>query len=387
MKIIPYGRQNINDDDINSVISVLKSDYVTQGPKVEEFEDGLKKYTNAKYCSVFNSATSALHVACLSLGLKKGDIAWTSPNSFVASANCALYCGADIDFVDIDPKTYNICPDLLAKKLEIAKKQSKLPKIVIVVHFSGQSCDMQRVKDLSDQYGFKIIEDASHAIGGSYKNNKIGSCEFSDIAIFSFHPVKIITTAEGGTALTNDSEVARKLSLFRSHGVTRDQSQMHKNPDGAWYYEQVDLGYNYRMTDIQAALGMSQLKRLDQFIEKRHKIAQKYDESLKNLPINTPFQDEGQHSAFHLYVITLHNPDLRKKLFDFLRENKVLVNVHYIPIHTQPFYKKLGFKQGDFPNSEKYYQSAISLPIFYDLNQEDQERVIELLNTFFKNDK
>ncbi len=381
-RVIPYGKQNINQDDINSVISVLKSDFITQGPEIENFENKLTNYTKAKYCTAVNSATSALHISCLALGLTKNDIAWTSPNSFVASSNCALYCGAKIDFVDIDEKTYNICPVLLEEKLKIAKKQRKLPKIVIVVHFSGQSCDMEKIKALSDEYGFKIIEDASHAVGGSYLNHKIGSCKFSDITVFSFHPVKVITTAEGGVALTNNKEIDHKLNLLRSHGNTRDKKQMGNKKD-AWYYEQIDLGFNYRMTDIQAALGSSQLKRLDLFIKKRHQIAQKYNQLLKNLPINLPFQNSNQYSSFHLYVIALHNQNLRKKLFNHLRQNKILVNVHYIPIHTQPFYQKLGFKKGDFPNAEDYYERTMSLPMFYDFTVEEQNYVVKIMNVFF----
>ena len=332
---IPYGKQNINQEDIDHVVSVLKSDFITQGPAIKKFEQDIENYTGAKYSSAVNSATSALHISCLALGVKQGDIVWTSPNSFVASSNSALYCGAKVDFIDIDPKTYNICPLILAEKLQRAKKLNILPKVIIAVHFAGQSCDMQEIKNLSEKYNFKIIEDASHAVGGSYQNNKIGYCKFSDITVFSFHPVKIITTGEGGIALTNNKEIYKKLLLFRSHGITRDKEQL-INQDGPWFYEQQELGFNYRMTDIQAALGSSQLKRVDKFIKKRHQIAERYNQALKNLPINIPYQAIEQISAFHLYVITLRDEKHRTELFNYLRKNGILVNIHYIPIHTQP---------------------------------------------------
>lgn len=382
MKLIPYAKQNITQDDINAVASVLKSDYLTQGPEIGKFENNVKKFTGAKYSTSVNSATSALHISCLALGLKKNDILWTSPNSFVASSNCALYCGAKVDFIDIDPRTYNICPILLEKKIKEANKIGKLPKIIIAVHFSGQSCEMKKIREISEKYNIKVIEDASHAIGGTYLDNKIGACKYSDITVFSFHPVKIIATGEGGIALTNNEEIYKKLLLLKSHGVTREKNQL-VNKDDPWYYEQHELGYNYRMTDIQAALGSSQLKRLDKFIAKRRQIALKYNEDLKNLPLNTPYQLSGQKSAFHLYVITLHDKTQRKALFNYLRNNGVLVNVHYIPIHTQPYYQKLGFKKGDFPNSEKYYESAISLPMFYGLTDEETNYIVKHIRIFF----
>ena len=367
--MIPYGRQNISDDDIKAVIEVLKSDFITQGPAVAKFENDLKNYVGAAHGVAVNSATSALHIACLALGVGKGDVVWTSPNSFVASANCALYCGAKVDFVDIDPNTYNMSPDALEEKL----KTGIVPKVVIPVHFAGQSCEMEKIRELGHKYGFKIIEDASHAIGGSYKDSKIGSCEFSDICVFSFHPVKIITTAEGGMAVTNDDELARKMQSLRSHGITRDGM---KEP---WEYEQRELGFNYRITDIQAALGASQLTRLDEFIERRHAIAARYDAELGDLEMATPFQHPDTRSAYHLYPIVLDEAKRRGEVFKKLREVGIGVNVHYIPIHTQPYYKALGFKKGDFPESEEYYKAAISIPMYYDLDEEKQGIVIAAL--------
>ena len=379
--MIPYGKHHITDDDIDEVVKVLKSDFITQGPKIPEFEEMIKKYTGAKYAIAVNSATSALHIACKALALGKGDILWTSPITFVASANCALYSNAQIDFVDINPETYNLCPIALEKKLVQAKKDNKLPKIVIPVHLAGQSCDMNRIYELSQEYSFKIIEDASHAIGGKYKNEPIGQSRYSDITIFSFHPVKIITSAEGGMAITNNFELAEKMELLRTHGITRNNSLMKRIPDGPWYYEQIDLGFNYRMSDIHAALGISQMKRIDEYIEKRHNIVEKYNTSFQGLPIKTPFQTQDTFSSFHLYIIRieniLENTSKLKKFHMHLINKKIGVNLHYIPLHIQPYYREMGFKMGDFPQAEKYYREAVSLPIYPNLTEENQNIVIE----------
>lgn len=376
--MIPYGKQDINQVDIDAVVNVLKSDFLTQGRQVPLFEKTLADYCGADYAIAVNSATSALHIACLALGLGKNDYLWTSPNTFVASANCALYCGAKVDFVDIDQKTYNLSVELLSEKLIQAKKDNKLPKIVIPVHFAGQSCEMNEIYQLSKQYGFKIIEDASHAIGGKYLDKTIGSCQFSDITIFSFHPVKIITTAEGGIATTNSKELAHKMQLLRSHGVTKEDEQMHKPSDGGWYYQQIDLGFNYRMTELQAALGISQMQRLDDFIAKRKQLAQRYNDLLKNTLIILPYQNKDTHSSYHLYPIQLKSKN-RKLIFDKLREANIGVHVHYIPVHTQPYYQQLGFKQGDFPNSQNYYNQAISLPLFHLMTHKEQDYIVDCL--------
>jgi len=380
--MIPCGRQDINQDDINSIVGVLKSNFLTQGSQVPLFEKKVSDYCDAEYAVAVNSATSALHVACLALGLKKGDWLWTSPNSFVASANCGLYCGAQVDFVDINPLTYNLSPEELEKKLIQAKQNNKLPKIVIPVHFSGQSCDMKKIHSLSQEYGFKIIEDASHAIGGKYLDQPIGGCQYSDITVFSFHPVKIITTAEGGLATTNDKELLERMQLFRSHGVTRNPELMSKLSEGAWYYQQVDLGFNYRMTELQAALGVSQMQRLDEFITQRHILQERYDLLLSGLPIVKPHQNQDSYSALHLYPIQINLDSVdkdRQKIFDELRQNGVGVNVHYIPIHTQPYYLQFGFKVGDFPNSESYYDKAISIPLFHTMTVGQQDDVCSVL--------
>lgn len=376
--MIPYGKQDISQEDINEVVEVLKSDFLTQGPQVKIFEKAISTYCGADYAVAMNSATSALHLSCLSLGLKENDWLWTSSITFVASANCALYCGANVDFVDIDPCTYNMCPKALKKKLEKAKKESLLPKIVIPVHLAGQSCDMEAIHKLSKEYGFKIIEDASHAIGGKYKNKSIGNCSYSDISVFSFHPVKIITTGEGGIAVTNKIELAEKLSLLSSHGITRDEKKMTHAPDGDWYYQQLDLGFNYRITDIQAALGSSQLKRLDRFVEARHKLAERYNNSLKNLPITIPYQHKNAYSSFHLYIIRVKDHTKHKKVFDYLRKNNIGVNIHYIPVHTQPFFNQDN-KSYCLPHSENYYKSAISLPMYPNMTRKDQDYVISVL--------
>jgi len=381
--MIPYGRQDIISTDIDAVVKVLKSDFITQGPVVPKFERLICDYTSAKYSIATNSATSALHIACLALGLGACDYLWTTPNTFVASANCGLYCGSKVDFVDIDPKTYNLSPQLLEKKLIKAEKEGVLPKIVVPVHFSGQSCDMEKIYKLSQKYGFKIIEDASHAIGGKYKGQLIGNCKYSNITIFSFHPVKIITTGEGGIALTNSSVLKEQMQLLRSHGITRDQDLMTQKIEGSWYYQQIGLGYNYRMTDMQAALGISQIKRIDSFINNRHKIKKKYDQKLLEMPVVLPFQDSNAHSAMHLYAIQIkHNivKKSHKQLFDEMRARNIGVNLHYIPIHLHPYYMQMGFKQGDFPNAESYYSRAMSLPIFNTMTDFQQNKVITALS-------
>ncbi|MGB5855924.1 MAG: UDP-4-amino-4,6-dideoxy-N-acetyl-beta-L-altrosamine transaminase [Oceanisphaera sp.] len=380
--MIPYGRQDINQADIDAVIEVLKSDFLTQGPKVPLFEQTVENYVGAKHAVAVNSATSALHIACLALGLGPGDWLWTSPITFVASANCGLYCGAQVDFVDIDSRTYNLCAKELEKKLIVAEQNGKLPKIVIPVHFSGQSCDMQAIHTLAQKYGFKIIEDASHAIGGKYQGQPIGNCRYSDITVFSFHPVKIITTAEGGMALTNSPELAEKMDLYRSHGVTRDPKLMTKEPDGPWYYQQLELGYNYRMTELQATLGVSQMQRLDTFVAQRHKLATRYSELLTDLPIKLPWQHAESYSGLHLYVIRLQLNKIGKahrQVFESLRELSIGVNLHYIPVHTQPYYQQMGFQAGDFPEAERYYREAISLPMFQTLTEAQQDEVIAAL--------
>ena len=378
--IIPYGRQDIRDSDIEAVIKVLSSDFLTQGPVVPQFEDMIADMTDAKHSTVVNSATSALHLACLALGVRAGDMVWTVPNTFVASANCALYCGAQIDFVDIDPQTSNLSVDLLRIKLKKAEQTGHLPKVVIPVHLTGEPSDMAAIKKLSQEYNFKIIEDASHAIGGQYQGKSIGSCEYSDITVFSFHPVKIVTSGEGGAALTNSAELDHKLKLLRSHGITRDQTFMQQPCDDGWYYEQIELGYNYRMTDIHAALGLSQLNRLHEYVERRHVIAARYDQEFKYANLITPYRNLANKSALHLYVIQVESSQ-HDRIFHKLRENNIGVNLHYIPVHTQPYYQKLGFAWGDFPNSENYYKRAISLPMFPTLSEDEQTFVIETVKT------
>lgn len=380
--MIPYGKQEINQQDIDAVVSVLKSDFLTQGPRVPAFEKAVTDFTGSQFGCAVNSATSALHIACLALGLGNGDILWTTPITFVASSNCGLYCGANIDFVDIDSRTYNLCPDKLQQKLIQAEKSGKLPKVLVAVHLCGQPCDMKRIHELSRRYGFKVIEDASHAIGGSYQDTKIGSCAYSDITVFSFHPVKIVTTAEGGMAVTNDQHMFDKMNLLRSHGITRDENKMKGELHGGWYYEQLELGYNYRMTELQAALGVSQMQRLEEFIVARHKLARRYDEKLSELPVTLPYQLENTYSGLHLYVIRLQLDAINKthrQVFEELREKGIGVNLHYIPVHTQPYYKAIGFDWGDFPEAEKYYQEAISIPMFHGMTLEQQDKVIAIL--------
>ncbi len=382
--MIPYGRQTISEADIHAVVQVLRSDFLTQGPQVPAFEASVARHVGAPYAIAVNSATSALHMACLALDLGQGDWLWTSPNSFVASANCGVYCGSQVDFVDIDPKTYNMSPSALAVKLAKAKLEGKLPKVVIPVHFAGQSCDMAAIAALAHEYGFKVIEDASHAIGSQWQGVHVGACQHSDITVFSFHPVKIITTAEGGLLTTRDASIAQRLADLRSHGITRETARLELSDQGGWYYEQQSLGYNYRMTELQAALGVSQMNELDHFIARRHELVARYEDGLKGLPIVCPLQHADSHSAFHLYVIQVAEGARmeRRQLFDALRGAGILVNVHYIPIHLQPFYQRMGYQSGNFPQAEAYYARAISLPLYAGLTDTDQDYVIQKIKEF-----
>jgi UDP-4-amino-4,6-dideoxy-N-acetyl-beta-L-altrosamine transaminase len=380
--MIPYGKQEIIQSDIDEVVEVLRSDFLTQGPKVPLFEQTVSAYCGGRYAVAVNSATSALHIACLALGLSPGDWLWTTPITFVASANCGLYCGAQIDFVDIDPLTYNLCPQALEYKLVHAEREGRLPKVVVPVHFCGQPCDMNAIYALAQRFGFRIVEDASHGIGGKYLNESIGNCRYSDITVFSFHPVKIITTAEGGMALTNDASLAERMVLLRSHGITRDPSLMTHEADGPWYYQQITLGFNYRMTDLQAALGVNQMQRLDKYVARRHQLAERYDALLSELPVVIPWQHPDGYSGLHLYVIRLQLTRIRKthrQVFEELRSRRIGVNLHYIPIHMQPYYQRMGFKEGDFPEAERYYAEAISLPMFPAMTEQDQDQVLEAL--------
>lgn len=386
--MIPYGRQDISQADIEAVVELLRSDFLTQGPTLPRFEQAVAGYCGVQHGIAVNSATSALHIACLALDLGPRDWLWTSPNTFVASANCALYCGAMVDFVDIDPRTYNISVARLKEKLVQAEKEGRLPKIVMPVHFAGQPCDMPAIYKLSQQYGFKVIEDASHAIGASYNDIKVGSCNHSHITVFSFHPVKIITTGEGGMVMTNDPSLANRMRRLRTHGITSDKELMHRRPDNEiWNYQQIELGFNYRMTDIQAVLGLSQIQRLDEFVGRRHEIATRYDAELRSLPITTPQQASGTYSSYHLYPIRIKNTESRKaqrQVFDALWQNGVAANLHYIPVHRHPYYESLGFKVGDFPEAERFYQEVISIPMYPKLLAKQQETVIRALASSLK---
>ena len=376
---IPYGKHSLDLQDIQQVIDVLQSDYLTQGSSVPQFEDALCQTTHSRHAIATCNATSALHLACLALNVTQGDLVWTSPISFVASANCALYCGASIDFVDIDPNTFNLCPHQLEQKLQKANKAGQLPKAIIAVHMAGQPCDMQAIHKLSQQYGFSIIEDAAHALGAHYQGNPVGNCKYSDMTVFSFHPVKLITTGEGGAITTNDPHLAEKLRLLRSHGISKQPHHLQNTPAGNWYYEQQLLGYNYRLSDIHAALGISQIKKLTAFIEKRQQIAACYTQQLQTLPLTCPQPSKNSQSAVHLYIIQLEQAELRARIFAYMQQQHIKVQVHYIPIHLQPYFQQLGFKLGDFPHAEDYYQRAITLPVFPSLTQENQLYIIKTL--------
>lgn len=384
LPVLPYGRQSIDESDIAAVVAVLKSDFLTQGPAIDRFEQEMAAFVGAKHAIAVCNATAALHIGAQALGLGPGDWLWTSPNTFVASANCALYCGAQVDFVDIDPRTYNMSVAALEAKLAIAAKEGKLPKVLVPVHFSGQSCEMEAIAALAKQYGVRIMEDASHAVGGEYQGRKVGAGTYADLTVFSFHPVKILTTAEGGMLLTNDDELREKLIRLRSHGITRDPRFLQGESHGPWYYQQVDLGFNYRITDMQAALGSSQLKRLPTFLARRRELAARYDALLADLPLTLPWQHSETLSAWHLYVV---RPDAqrtrvtRSDLYQGLREQKIYAQVHYIPVHTQPWYRQMGFKDGDFPVAESYYAGAISLPMFHGMSDADQDRVVNCLRS------
>lgn len=382
MRHIPYGRQSISAEDIAAVLETLRSDYLTQGPVVPEFEKKLAEYCGASYGVAVNSATSALHIACLALDVGPGDIVWTSPITFVASANCARYCGAEVDFVDIDPRTYNLSVERLAEKLEQAQAKGKLPKAVIPVHLAGQSCEMRAIHALGQKYGFRIIEDASHAIGAGYLDGKVGNCRYSDITVFSFHPVKIITTGEGGMAVTNDVSLVKKMARLRSHGITRYAEDMTHAPDGPWYYQQIELGFNYRLTELQAALGLSQMNRLDQFVAERHVLVNRYNKMLASTNLVLPWQHPDTYSSFHLYIVRLpaySGAVSHKEAFEILRSAGIGVNLHYIPVYRQPYYEAMGFKNAQLPESERYYSEAISLPLFPGLGEEEQKEVVQHL--------
>ena len=377
--MIPYGRQSISEEDIEAVVEVLRSDFLTQGPAVPAFEESVASLSGAKYGVATNSATSALHIACLALGVGPGDSVWTSPLTFVASSNAALYCGAGVDFVDVDERTYNMCPVRLEEKLDRAAQAGKLPKAIIPVHLAGQSCDMQAIHAAASRHGVRIIEDASHAIGGSYRSKPVGCCEFSDIAVFSFHPVKIVTTGEGGMAMTNDPGLAEAMRLDRSHGITRDPAQLQHDDVGPWYYEQLRLGFNYRMTDICAALGLSQMTRIEEFVARRREIAAAYDAAFADLPVTSPWQHPDTASAWHLYIIRIDRQRTsrsHREIFDSLREAGIGVNLHYIPVYRQPYYRELGFGQGHCPNAEAYYAEAISLPMYFGLSDDEQRQAV-----------
>ena len=371
--MIPYGKHSVDQADIDAVVDVLKNQFLTQGQQVPAFESALANYCGAGFATAVNSGTSALHIACMALGLGQGDWLWTSPISFVASSNCALYCGAQVDFVDIDPDTRNICVEQLASKLATAERR---PKVLVAVHFAGSSCDMQAIKTLCERYDVAVIEDASHGLGGDYQQGKIGCSQFSDMTVLSFHPVKSITSAEGGAVLTNDAQLHMRCQLASKHGITRDQQLMQGESEGDWYYQQIVLGYNYRLSDLHAALGISQLSKLDNFIQRRRQLAARYHQKLHHLPLTLPQPDE--QSAWHIYVIEVE-ADKRKAAFDALRQAGIGVNVHYIPIHLQPFYRQLGFQAGDFPRAEHFYAGAITLPLYADLTEAEQDKVVETL--------
>lgn len=382
--MIPYGRQSLSEEDIAAVEAVLRSDFLTTGPAIEAFEQAVCAATDAPFGVAANSATSSLHLACLALDLQPEDRVWTSPNSFVASANCALYCGAQVDFVDIEPGSWNMDAAALEAKLQQAAAQGALPKIVIPVHFGGQSCDMPRIHALCSAYGVKIIEDASHAIGASYtddvgQSHNVGACIHSDICVFSFHPVKIVTSGEGGLATTRDAALAQTMLELRSHGITRDPARMQGESHGSWYYQQLALGWNYRMTDIQAALGASQMTRLQDFITTRTALVQRYQSAFQDWPVHRPHLHQENRSAWHLYVLCLESRFDRRAVFDSMRAAGIGVNVHYIPIHLQPYYRRMGFSEGDFPQAERYYNGALTLPLYPDLTHEQQDRVITCL--------
>ena len=384
---IPYGRQDINADDIAAVVDVLQSDWITQGPAIARFEEAVAEYCGVKYAVAVSSATAALHIACLALGLTEGDSLWTSPITFVASANCGRYCGANVDFVDIDPHTYNVGISALEQKLSDAKARGDLPKVVVPVHLAGQSCDMSRIAELAQNYGFRVLEDASHCIGARYRGKPVGCCEFSDLAVFSFHPVKIITTGEGGMVVTNREDLYEKLIRLRTHGITRNADLMEGESHGPWYYQQLELGFNYRITDIQAALGYSQLRRLDEFCDRRNWLAQRYNELLQGLPLTLPKQDSQTDSSWHLYIIRLQLETIsrsHRQVFEALREQGIGVNLHYIPVHTQPDYQRLGFKWSDFPHAESYYQEALSIPLYFGMTESDQDRVVNVLRELLR---
>jgi UDP-4-amino-4,6-dideoxy-N-acetyl-beta-L-altrosamine transaminase len=379
---IPYGRQEVTDEDVSAVVAVLRSDWLTQGPSVPAFEEAVASLCGARRAVAVNSATSALHLACLAAGLGPGDRLWTTPNTFVASANCALYCGASVDFVDIDPETLNLSVEALGRKLASAEAEGTLPKVVVPVHFAGRPCAMAEIGALSGRYGFTVIEDASHAIGGRYRGERIGNCRHSAMTVFSFHPVKIVTTGEGGMVLTNRDDLAGRVERLRSHGITRDPALMQGESHGPWYYQQVELGFNYRMTDLQAALGTSQLSRLDRYVARRHELADRYDRLLAPLPLLLPRRDPEGYSAFHLYVVRLDRERTdrpRRELFEGMRRRGIGVNLHYIPVHTQPHYRAMGFREGDFPEAERYYRDAITLPLFPTLTEGEQDRVVDAL--------
>lgn len=382
--MIYYGKQCIDEQDINAVIEVLKSDFLTQGPAIEKFEQAVAEYCGVKYAVAVTNATSALHIACMAAELGTGDVLWTSPITFTASANCGRYCGADVDFVDIDNDTYNMSVTALKEKLEKAEVK---PKVLIPVHLAGQSCEMEEIHKLAEQYGFTVIEDASHAIGADYKDTKVGCCKYSDMVVFSFHPVKIITTGEGGMVLTNNEDLYKKLTLYRSHCITRDTELMTKESDGPWYYQQIGLGFNYRMTDVQAALGYSQLTKVDKFVARRRQLSARYNEMLKDLPVKLPYQNPETNSSWHLYLVRVDFNKINKtktQVFMEMKEKGICLNLHYIPVHTQPYYQKLGFKNGDFPVSEKYYEEVFTLPLYYSLTDEQQDYIVNALKDVLK---